>query len=60
MTDSVEERTYAARDLPFPDRATLAFLAGFVVADTECVLGLAVFSVESSDVVRISRCALNQ
>jgi len=28
-------RNYAARVLPFRGRATFAFLAGFVVADTE-------------------------
>jgi hypothetical protein len=31
------DRNYAARVLPFPDRATFAFLAGFVVADTGSV-----------------------
>src|SRR5712671_4937603 len=32
-------RNYAARDLPFPDRATLAFLTGLIVADTESMCG---------------------
>ena len=54
-------RNYAARDLPFPDRATLAFLTGLIVADTESMCGGAAVSLEpSSDVVRISRLALNQ
>jgi len=47
--------SYAARDLPFPDLAALAFLTGFVVADIEGAVLL-----ELSDVVRISRLALNQ
>jgi hypothetical protein len=50
-------RNYAARVLPFPDRATFAFLAGFVVADTESV-GAAVAELLlelSSDVARTSR-----
>jgi len=49
-------RNYAARDLPFPDRGTLAFLTGLIVADTESMCGVAAVSLEpSSDVVRISR-----
>jgi hypothetical protein len=49
-------RNYAARDLAFPDRATLAFLTGLIVADTESMCGVAAVSLEpSSDVVRISR-----
>ena len=49
------KRAYAARDLLFPDRATVGLLTGFVVADTGCLLGLAAVSVELSDVARISR-----
>jgi hypothetical protein len=49
-------RNYAARDLPFPDRATFAFLKGLIVADTESVCTVAAVSLEpSSDAVRISR-----
>jgi hypothetical protein len=46
-------RDYAARVLLFPDRATFAFLTGFVVADTVSIC--AVVAAPSSDVVRTSR-----
>jgi acyl dehydratase len=47
---------YAARELPFPGRAALGFLTGFVVSDMEWLAGVSF----ESDVVRISRWALNQ
>jgi len=41
--------------LPFPERATFAFLTGLVVADTESMCAVVAVSLEpSSDVVRIS------
>jgi hypothetical protein len=49
-------RNYAARVLPFRGRATFAFLAGFVVADTESVGAVVAGLLElSSDVARTSR-----
>jgi hypothetical protein len=49
-------KNYAARDLPFPDLAALAFLTGLIVADTESIGRVAAVLLEpSSDVVRISR-----
>jgi hypothetical protein len=51
-----QDTTYAARDLPFPDRAALAFLTRVVVADAESKCAAAAVSRDpSSDVVRISR-----
>jgi hypothetical protein len=56
MRDGIR-RNYAARVLPFPDRATLAFLAGFVVADTGSMGAVAaeLLLELSTDVARTSR-----
>jgi hypothetical protein len=54
MISIVHDTTYAARDLPFPDRATLAFLTRVVVADAESKCAAAAVS-PLSDLVRISR-----
>jgi len=52
---------YAARVLPFRGRATFAFLAGFVVADTESLGAVMAELLElSTDVARTSRWALSQ
>jgi hypothetical protein len=56
MISIIHDTTYAARDLPFPDRATLAFLTRVVVADAESKCAAAAVSRDPlSDLVRISR-----